>query len=246
MSRGGKAVRAKAGVRKDEGRKRKKCAHYIMVIVATSVFAAGFSYHFYNSKELSRTAELERTMNTVNKLTETNNVLQQNIAKVTKIISTYNPELPEGQQIRIAKEIYDMSVKYDNLDINLICATITHESARTWDAGVISPAGAIGLMQIMPATGAYLAELEGIPWSNETDILTNPIYNIRLGSRYLSTLIDLYEIDGGLAAYNGGLKRVEMWLAHNRNNRILWAETRNYIPAVLKYYDEFKNLGGMF
>ncbi|MDZ7344543.1 MAG: transglycosylase SLT domain-containing protein, partial [candidate division KSB1 bacterium] len=86
-----------------------------------------------------------------------------------------------------------------------------------------------------------LAAEENIPWTTPEEILYDPILNIRLGCRYLSNLIALYELDGGLAAYNGGEKRAAMWLASGRDDRILWAETRGYIPAVLKLYEQFQN-----
>jgi soluble lytic murein transglycosylase len=95
-----------------------------------------------------------------------------------------------------------MSKKYPNLDIDFISATITHESAKTWNPNVISKVGARGLMQVMPATGAFLAAEEGINWTSTRDVLHDPIYNIRLGCRYLSQLVSAYEHKGGLAAYN--------------------------------------------
>ena len=100
-------------------------------------------------------------------------------------------------------------------------------------------------MQVMPATGAFLAVEEGIAWPSAADVLYDPILNIRLGCRYLNELVGLYEKDGGLAAYNGGPRRAEMWIAQNRDNRILWEETRNYVPAVLELYEEFRSEGTM-
>ncbi len=161
--------------------------------------------------------------------------------KITGIISRYNRGLDALGKHLIASEIYKMSVKYDNLDIDLICATITHESARTWRATVVSHAGALGLMQIMPYTGSFLSKQEAIPWTTPEEVLFNPIFNIRMGCRYLSMLINLYHVDGGLAAYNGGEKRAARWLASGRNDEVLFEETRGYVPAVLELYDTYKN-----
>lgn len=161
--------------------------------------------------------------------------------KVIRIIDSFNPSMPLEMKQEIAGEIYNMSIKYPNLDVELLCATITHESARTWDPSVASRAGAIGLMQIMPATGEWLANYENFKWQSAEETLVNPIYNIRMGSRYLSALIETYELDGGLAAYNGGEKRVGMWLAQNKLDSILWPETRKYVPSVLELYEEFRN-----
>ena len=161
--------------------------------------------------------------------------------KVIGIIDSFNPSMPLEMKQEIAGEIYNMSIKYPNLDVELLCATITHESARTWDPSVVSKAGAIGLMQIMPPTGEWLAKYENFKWQSAEETLVNPVYNIRMGSRYLSALIETYELDGGLAAYNGGEKRVGMWLAQNKLDSILWPETRKYVPSVLELYEEFRN-----
>lgn len=162
------------------------------------------------------------------------------LAKIKNIISRYNQEMNLDLKQQIAEEIFEMSKKYPNLNIDFICATITHESAKTWDPGVTSKVGARGLMQIMPETGAFLAIEEGLEYKS-AKILYDPIINIRLGCRYLSEMVGMYEKDGGLAAYNSGPRRAEMWLASNRNNRVLYAETRSYIPAVLKLYEEFRS-----
>ena len=162
------------------------------------------------------------------------------IRKITGIIDRYNEEMDISLKLAIANEIYLMGEKYPNLNIDFICATITHESAKSWDPKVTSGVGAMGLMQVMPSTGAFLAAEEGLRWTNAADILYNPIFNIRLGCRYMNELVGAYEHDGGLAAYNGGPYRAEMWLQSNRNNNILYAETRDYVPAVLKLYKEFQ------
>ncbi len=168
-----------------------------------------------------------------------------NIDKVVKIISRYNRNMSDSLKYAIANEIYLMSQKYPNLNVDFIAATITHESAQTWNPTVTSQVGAMGLMQVMPATGAFLAVEEGIRWTSAEKVLYDPILNIRLGCRYLNELVGLYEKDGGLAAYNGGPKRAEMWIANNRNNNILWKETRDYVPAVMKLYEQFRSEGAL-
>ncbi|KAA3656324.1 MAG: lytic transglycosylase domain-containing protein, partial [Calditrichaeota bacterium] len=157
-------------------------------------------------------------------------------------VERYNPEMDVDMKYDIANEIHMMSVMYENLDVDLICATITHESNRSWDPEVRSHVGAIGLMQIMPLTGMYVAKLENITWTGPDDILTNPVYNIRLGCRYLSSMISSYDVDGGLAAYNGGERKAAQWVRSNRADGILWAETRKYVPSVLNLYEEYQKM----
>ena len=126
------------------------------------------------------------------------------------------------------------------MDVHLISAIITHESAYKWDPKVVSKKGAMGLMQVMPETAKTLVEFEGIEWTTPEEILFDPVINIRLGCKYLSGMIKLYEIDGGLAAYNGGWKRAALWLARNRADGVLYKETQNYIPTVLSLYEKFR------
>ncbi|MBN1350259.1 transglycosylase SLT domain-containing protein [candidate division KSB1 bacterium] len=221
-----------------------KLALLTSLIVITCLSAISFTYKFYSFEETaSRMSKLERTLQDLRAAMNVDSVRQYHIHKIMGIIDQYNPKLPAGTKYEIANEIYRMSVKYPNIDVDLICATITHESAVTWRPTIKSEAGAMGLMQIMPTTGILLAQAEGIPWTTPEEILYDPIYNIRLGCRYLSTLVKSYNTDGGLAAYNGGEKRAALWLANNRDYAFLWEETRDYVPAVLKLYEKFKNQG---
>ncbi len=170
-------------------------------------------------------------------------VRQYKIQKILSIIERHNSKLTSMEAYDISSEIYDMSVKYANINTDLLCAVITHESALTWNPQIVSKAGAMGLMQIMPVTGYFLAQAEGLDWTSPTEMLCNPIYNIRLGARFLSMLIDQYGLDGGLAAYNGGEKQASIWLANGKDNHYLFTETRDYIPAVVKLYDTYKGVG---
>ncbi len=188
---------------------------------------------------------IEATLVAQNSLYAIHSERESSIDKVVQIISRYNDDMPDSLKYAIANEIYLMTQKYPNLNVNFISATITHESAKSWDPKVTSHVGAMGLMQVMPQTGAFLAVEEGVEWTSAEDVLYDPILNIRLGCRYLNDLVGLYEKDGGLAAYNGGPKRAEMWIAGNRNNQILWEETRSYVPAVLELYHKFRSEGTM-
>jgi len=214
----------------------------ILLLIFMSVTVIGFSFRFFDDSDetTAKMQRLERALQDIRAAMNVDSVRQFALQKIMGIITRYNEDMTSEKKYEIANEVYEMSVKYTNLDVDLICATISHESAKTWDPEVVSPAGAIGLMQIMPATGMYLAKYEGITWTSADEILTDPIYNIRMGSRFLSTLISYYGLEGGLAAYNGGEKQAALWLAQNKADGILFAETQGYIPAVKKLYQEFQ------
>jgi soluble lytic murein transglycosylase-like protein len=208
----------------------------------TCISMASFAFRFHTlDRSTEKMAHLERSLSNLKAAMNVDSVRLFQMQKIMAIIEKYNTAMSSQKKYEIADEIYHMAIKYPNLNVDLICATITHESALTWRADIRSQAGAMGLMQIMPATGVLLAAEEGLPWTSPQEILYNPILNIRLGCRYLSTLISLYDLDGGLAAYNGGEKRAAMWLASGKDNRVLWEETREYVPAVLKLYEEFQD-----
>jgi len=214
----------------------------VTVICMAGVSLVSFAFRFHTVEASSaKMVQMERTLANLKAAMNVDTMRQYNIQKIMAIIDRFNSAMSSSEKYDIANEIYGMSIKYPNLNVDLICATITHESALTWRPEIKSNAGALGLMQVMPATGVFLSAYEGITWTSPEDILFNPIYNIRLGCRYLSTLISMYDLEGGLAAYNGGERRAALWLASGRNDRILWEETRGYVPAVLKLYEQFQN-----
>ena len=214
----------------------------VILILVTGLSVVGFTFRFYEKNDANvKVLELEQSLLNLKSAINIDSIRQYHIQKIIRIIDRYNPRMESALKYEVANEICLMAVKYPHLDVDLICATITHESALTWRPDVKSKAGAMGLMQIMPSTGVLLAESEGVTWSAADRVLNNPILNIRLGCRYLDALIDSYDTDGGLAAYNGGAKRAALWLANNRDYSYLWEETREYIPAVLKLYEQYKN-----
>jgi soluble lytic murein transglycosylase len=125
-------------------------------------------------------------------------------------------------------------------------ALIRQESS--FDVGAVSPSGARGLMQLMPATAQQVAKVIGEPTS--TAILTaDPAHNMRLGTTYLQNMLDSFggALPLAFAAYNAGPNRTLEWLATNGDPRIAdpeqpdmidWielipiSETRNYVQRV--------------
>ena len=122
------------------------------------------------------------------------------------------------------------------LDPYLVCGVIFTESAFRPDAK--SGVGALGLMQLMPATGleeATLLEIEGVTEQR----LTEPPLNIRLGCNYLKKLLDEFKTESvALAAYNAGPGRVRQWLKEYGTKEdgsllyIPYPETSKYVGRV--------------
>jgi soluble lytic murein transglycosylase len=124
----------------------------------------------------------------------------------------------------------------------LALAVMRQESS--FDPGVVSAAGAHGLMQVMPATAAELARAAHVA----AGPLSDPAVNMRLGSAYLRGLLDRFGgvLPFAIAAYDAGPHRVQVWLDANRPEAgddaamidwiemIPFGETRNYVQRVLE------------
>lgn len=129
----------------------------------------------------------------------------------------------------------------DNLRIDpaWVMGVMRQESA--FIADVRSSAGALGLMQLMPGTGADMARLLKLPKPDSADLL-QPDVNIRLGTQYLrKTLDSLGDKVLATAAYNAGPGRVRRWLPDEPLPTPLWvdtipfSETRGYVRNVLAF-----------
>lgn len=131
------------------------------------------------------------------------------------------------------------------LDPLLVAAVVTVES--NFDTDAVSSAGAVGLMQIMPDTGEWLAtKLDIVDYSDA--MLTNSNTNLRMGTWYLNFLLDRY--DGNrttaLAAYNAGQGNVDSWLAQNRYSSD--GQTLDSIPAhdAQDYVEKVENAYALY
>ena len=108
-----------------------------------------------------------------------------------------------------------------NLDPDFILAVIRQES--TFNPRVVSPAGAIGLMQLMPATAATISRELGERFTIDT--LYTPAGNIRYGAYYLRQLLSQFgnSRELTLAGYNGGPPNAREWLKRYKGkDRICW------------------------
>jgi soluble lytic murein transglycosylase len=139
----------------------------------------------------------------------------------------------------LERETLIASAKKNGLDPVLVASLIRQESS--FNPRATSPAGARGLMQLMPSVGESLAGGQGIaPWSAE--LLYDPATNIKLGTVHLSALVSKYKDPVRvLAAYNAGESRVEKWSTKAGaadpevfTERIPFVETRDYVRIVLR------------
>ena len=138
------------------------------------------------------------------------------------------------------------SIRGERPEPALVHSIIRQESL--FDPDARSGVGAVGLMQLMPATAKHVAQQGGIRYSPGK--LSNPDVNVAIGSRYLANLIDSYNGSYvlAIAAYNAGPGNVNKWLKEMGDPRLVddvdvivdwiesmpFKETRNYVHRVLE------------
>lgn len=132
---------------------------------------------------------------------------------------------------KLARRHLDEAAREQGIEPELLQALVATESG--FDPAAVSPKGAIGLMQIMPAT----AERYGVTADAKQPLkqkLADPRTNVRTGARYLSDLLRMFsgQLELALAAYNAGEGAVQ-----RAGNRIPnYPETQNYVRTVMQLY----------
>ena len=121
---------------------------------------------------------------------------------------------------------------------DLVWSVMRQESA--FDPEVVSPARAVGLMQLLPETARTTAKTARLV--HDDSMLTSPAQNITLGSLYLREMLDTFgeNVALAVAAYNAGPEAIQRWLGHAKGETldvfveaIPYLETRGYVARVL-------------
>jgi soluble lytic murein transglycosylase len=148
---------------------------------------------------------------------------------------------------RAYSEVVERAATKYGVDPNLLFAVMRVESI--YHRGIVSYAGAVGLMQIMPRTGSLIARELGVERFETSDLL-DPETNVEFAAWYLGSLLSRF--DGALplaiAAYNGGPHNVRVWMRQNNPNmpldafleRIPFEQTHRYVRRVLTHYAAYR------
>ena len=146
------------------------------------------------------------------------------------------------------KEIVERYSREYGVDNKLVLAIIKSES--NFNPNVKSHKGAIGLMQLMENTAIEISQKIGIEEENIKEKLSDPETNIRIGTKYLSDLIEKYDnIELALTAYNAGTGNVEKWIEEkviksdgSDIEKVPFKETNKYVRTTLRNYRIYEDL----
>lgn len=168
------------------------------------------------------------------------------------IIKTFNLKeifLKKIYPTTYSEYVYKYSEE-NNIDPLLTFAIIKAESNFNKDA--VSNSNAKGLMQLVEPTAKEIAEKEyNIFFSN--NMLFEPEYNIKIGTKYYAKLLNKYtgNIGVALAAYNAGIGKVDGWIKEgtikedgSNLENIPYKETNSYVRKILRDYDIYKKIYG--
>jgi peptidoglycan lytic transglycosylase len=142
-----------------------------------------------------------------------------------------------------------------DLERSVIYSVVRTESA--FDQRDVSPAKAVGLMQVTPEAGCDTARRFGVHY-DWTRLVSDPVYNTQMGAAELAALLREYRGSYvmAFAAYNAGRGRVDKWVAQYGDprdprvdavdwvERIPFAETRNYVQRVMENLQVYRVRSG--
>ena len=134
----------------------------------------------------------------------------------------------------------------NKVDPLLTFAIIKAES--NFKSDVVSKSNAIGLMQLMESTAQETCRKLKLEYQKQ--MLSEPEYNIRLGTKYFADLLQKYEnIPIALTAYNAGSGNVDKWIEKGTIQKdgsdvenIPYRETNNYVRKILRDYQKYQEL----
>jgi soluble lytic murein transglycosylase-like protein len=153
--------------------------------------------------------------------------LQQRL-RILEAVEEMQSNLSPDEEVHLAHQVYHYSNQH-SLDPLLVLSVIQVESE--FSSRAVSPVGAMGIMQVMPATARYITERRGWSWPGESRLF-DPSFNIRLATSYLSELIEKFEsVEEALIAYNCGEGTMQ---ALNASGLPL---PRSYAQRVMSIYD---------
>lgn len=147
---------------------------------------------------------------------------------ILEAVEDMQSSLSPDEEVHLSHQVYQYSNQH-GVDPFLILSVIDVESHFAPDA--VSPMGALGIMQVMPATARFISERRGWDWPGENRLF-EPSFNIRLATSHLSDLITKFgSVETALIAYNSGEGTMQQLASSGL------PMPRSYARRVLSVYD---------
>jgi len=194
----------------------------------------------YTDSMVSRLDSLSSHVSALHEITETNRSRSKQIAIGTDIITKARRRINRKHAEHLANILYDATEDNETIDYAFLLAVIESESKFNKD--IVSPAGAVGLGQLMPRTAESLAKKSGMTY--DVSMLTDPGYNVRLSVQYLMKLFKMFQNKTLVAAaYNGGpggARKYKRWIEGDAERSSVHKETLSYVDKVMTRYNSYR------
>jgi soluble lytic murein transglycosylase len=154
--------------------------------------------------------------------------IDPDLGRAREFLRSRHTGLSSFEEGKLARTIVEEARAHD-MDLEVVLAVIHVESGGYHMA--VSPVGALGLMQLLPATAEEQAEILGLDWRGP-DSLFDPVLNVKLGVAYLTTLyVRFGNVSTALAAYNWGPGRIDRRLRRGKS------VPKIYVEKVMNVFD---------
>jgi soluble lytic murein transglycosylase-like protein len=195
------------------------------MFLAWMLSLVGFLHLLRQNQQLAHTVQAQYDILETQRVKVTG--LQERL-HILEAVEELQSNLTPEEEAKLAHQVFDYS-KEHGLDPLLVLSVIQVES--DFASNAVSPMGALGIMQVMPATARSISERRGWDWTGENSLF-EPSFNIRLATSYLSDLVAKFgSVEEALIAYNCG----EGTMQELASNGL--PLPRSYARRVLSVYD---------
>lgn len=192
--------------------------------------------------KLERLDSLDAHVAALHEITETNRSRSRQIAIGANIIKNAKKDKDLKTAARLASILYNESEFNSSVEYAFLLAIVETESK--FNPNALSPAGAMGLGQLMPTTAEAMARHLGMKYNKK--LLCDPRYNIKLSIHYLSKLHKQFQSNVLVAAaYNGGpggAKKYQKWIEGETAKETVHPETVAYVESVMNRYYTYRGM----
>jgi len=203
------------------------------MLLAWALSLVGFVHLFQQNQQLAHTVQSQQ--DALKSQNEQLVALQQRL-RILEAVEAMQSNLTPDEEVHLTHQVLRYSEEHE-VDPLLVLAVIRAESRFSTRA--ISPMGAMGLMQVMPATARFITEQRGWSWPGESRLF-DPSFNIRLATSYLSDLLNKFgSVEEALIAYNCGEGTMQQLRASGL------PLPRSYARGVMSTYDRLQRRYGI-